>query len=368
MKLTITQPALAAILERGGAAAAKKSPLEILNHVRLIADDGFLSLASSDQDRFAEANAMAEVSEPGGVCVAHDKLKDLVRKHPKTGIVSLTLDGERLVVKCGRSEIKLPTLPVSQFPTWAEQAPVARFTMNGADMARAFGRVRFAASTSDSQWYLQGVLLDYHDGSLHFVATDTHRLAVSGIAAPKGSDECPRAIVPSEGVDAALTVFKDTAEVEITISDKAAGFAADNIRLSARLIDGTYPPYEKIIPERGSPGFSVKRAEFVDCLQRANVLVGDGAFSSIIARPDGDTLRLESRNQGGGEATEELGATIEDGFQPFGFNPKYAADFLATLNVGHLTIEQGDPMGPHLIYSEDAPDFVGVLMPMRVAA
>lgn len=368
MRLTITQPALSALIERGGATAAKNSPLFIINHVRLIAEGETLRLASTDQDRFAEAIVPADVVEPGAICVPFDKLKALVAKHGKSSTLSLTFDDERLVVSGGRSTVKLPTVNADDFPKWADAKPEATFVLPAKDLARAFGRVRFAASTEDTKYYLQGVHLDYHDGVLHFVATDGHRLAVSGMPAPAGSESCPKAIVPSEGVDAAALMFKDAADITVAVGKNAISFSANNLRLSSRLIEGTFPAYERIIPDKGSPGLIVKRADFVDCLDRANVLVGEGSFSAIIARPDGETLRLESRNQGGGAADEELPATIDEGFEPFGFNPKYAAQFLATLTVGSLTVEQSDPNGPHLIYSEDAPDFVGVLMPMRVAA
>jgi DNA polymerase III sliding clamp (beta) subunit (PCNA family) len=104
----------------------------------------------------------------------------------------------------------------------------------------------------------------------------------------------------------------------------------------------------------------------VDCLDRANVLAGEGAHYVIIAEPDGNTLRLRSNNQSGGEAEEELAADIHPEFKRFGFNPRYAAQFLSTLAVDELTVEQTDPNGPCLFHSPNAPDFTGVLMPVRV--
>lgn len=372
MRLTITQPALAALIERGGAAAAaKNSPIPILNMVRLTAIDGELALASSDQDRFAEAIARADVAEEGALCVASAAFKTLIGKHPKSGTINLQVEDGRLLVTCGRSKVKLPTLPAANFPTWAEFKPEASFALDGKEFSRAFSRVRFAASSDDVKYYLQGVHLDETVdekgvANLHFVATDGHRLAVSGLAMPAPTS-CPKVTVPAEAVDAALAVFKDAARIDIEVSAKAISFAADSLRLSSRLIDGTYPDYARFIPDRGGAVLAFKRADFVDCLDRATVFIGEGALSSIVARPDVGSLRLESRNHNGGEADEELSATIDDGFKPFGFNARYAADFLRTLNVGALTIEQNDPNGPHLVLSEDAPDFLGVLMPMRVA-
>jgi DNA polymerase-3 subunit beta len=368
MRLTISQRVLADALARGGSVAVKKPTVAILAYTRLIAGDGTLAVATSDHDRFAEARCDAEVQTEGSVCVDTEALKTLVAKHAKAAAITLELVDGMLIVSGGRSRVKLPTLGADVFPTWADEKPVADFILPNADFVRAFERVRFAAAKDETRYYLQGVCLDYHDKRLHFVATDGHRIAVSGMVAPDGADKCPKVIVPSEGVDAALGVFKGVDVISVAISGKAVSFSTTHLRLSSRLIDGAFPAYERIIPERGHPGLTVRRADFVDCLDRANVFVGDGVHSSIVARPDGDTLHLDARAPGRGEAHEELEATIDDGVVPFGFNPRYVAEFLATLNVGALTIEQSDPNAPHLLWADDAPDFVGVIAPIQVAA
>jgi DNA polymerase-3 subunit beta len=366
MRVTLPRPVLADAIARGAAVAAKNSPLAILNYTRLRADMFGFAVATCDHDRFAEANCEADVAEVGSACVDTQAFKTLIGKHGKNAAITLELVDDLLIVSSNRSRVKLPILEADKFPAWADADPLSEFILPNDDFVRAFERVRSAASTLETQWYLQGVCLDYHDSRLHFAATDTHRIAVSGMIAPDGSETCPRIIVPSEAVEAALTVFKGGGDIKIAVSEKAISFSSGAVRLSAKLVDGTFPPYEKIIPDRGSPSITIKRADFVDCLSRANCFVGQAEYSSITARPDGDTLQLDAKAPGKGEAHEELSATIDDGFQPFGFNPRYAEQFLATLNVGQLTIEQSDPTQPHLIWSEDAPDFVGVLAPVRI--
>lgn len=285
--------------------------------------------------------------------------------------IAVRLEAEGfLVISCGRSRVKLPTRKSEDFLMWSTAEPVVSFSISGDDLHRAFGRVRYAVGTDELRYYLQGVHLDAHDGKLHFVATDGHRLAVSGMAAPAGAEACPKVVLPAETVDAAATVFKGIPDIAVAISKTTVSFSADGLRLCCKLIDGTYPDYQRVIPARGAPRMVLKRADFADGMTRAGVLTGKGAFSAIVARPDveGGALRLEARNDTGGEAVEEMAATVEEGFRPFGFNPRYAVQFIANLGVGDLTFEQRDPDGPHLLYSDDAPDFLGVLMPMRVFA
>jgi DNA polymerase-3 subunit beta len=369
LQITVTQEFLAATLARGASVAPKKSAIQILSHVRLIATaDGKVAVATTDLDRFAEAHCEANVEVPGAVTVPGAAFVTLIGKHPKDGQISLALDGAQLIVRCGRSKVKLPTLPADEFPKWADAAPVAQFVMGGEAMERAFNRVRFAASEEEIKWFLQGVCVDAdaEADTLRLAATDGHRLAVTAIPLPEGAENCPRVVVPSEVVDTALRIFKGAGEVIVALTDRAISFSADGLRFSAKLIDGQFPDYKRIIPASGAPGITFKRATFVDCLDRANVLVGDGTHFVIIAEPDGDTLRLCSRNQMGGEAEEELSADIAPEFKRFGFNPRYVAAFLSTLAVDELTVEQTDPNGPHLFHSPNAPDFTGVLMPVRV--
>lgn len=369
MHISVTQEFLAAALARGAAVAPKKSAIQILSHVRLVATaDGKVAVATTDLDRFAEAHCEANVIEPGAVTVPAPAFIALIGKHPKDGTVDLLVEGAQLVVRCGRSKVKLPTLPADDFPKWADEAPVCEFVMGGDALDRAFNRVRFAASEEEIRYYLQGVFLDADMAAdtLSLAATDGNRLAVCTLPLPEGAADCPPAIVPSETVDTALRIFKGAGEVIVALTERAISFTADGLRFSAKLIDGQFPDYRRVIPERGAPSLTFKRADFVDCLDRANVLVGDGVHFVIVAEPEGETLRLSSRNSSGGEAEEELAADIHPDFKRFGFNPRYAAQFLSTLAVDELTVEQSDPGGPHLFRSLNAPDFTGVLMPVRI--
>jgi DNA polymerase-3 subunit beta len=202
-------------------------------------------------------------------------------------------------------------------------------------------------------------------GTLRLAATDGHRLALTTMDLPEGAESAPRCIFPTEALDTALRIFKGATEVIISLTARAVCFTSDGLRLSSKLIDGEFPDYRRVIPEPGAPAIAFKRADFVDCLDRANVLAGEGVNYLVVAEPDGNTLRLRANNQSGGEALEELTADIHPDFKRFGFNPRYVAQFLSTLAVDELTVEQSGPMEPHLFHSPNAPDFTGVLMPVR---
>lgn len=367
MHISVTQEFLAAALARGAAVAPKKSAIVILSHVRLVAKDGSVAVATTDLDRFAEAHCEAEVIEPGAVTVPAPAFITLISKHPKSATVDLKVERGSLIVRSGRSTVKLPTLPADDFPKWADEAPVAEFVMGGEAFDRSFNRVRFAASAEEIRYYLQGVCVDPDPGAdvLRLAATDGHRLALTTMPLPEGAETAPKCIIPTEALDTALRIFKGATEVIVSLTARAVCFTSDGLRLSSKLIDGEFPDYRRVIPAPGAPSIAFKRADFVDCLERANVLAGEGVNYLVVAEPDGNTLRLRANNQSGGEATEELTADIHPDFKRFGFNPRYVAQFLSTLAVDELTVEQSGPMEPHLFHSPNAPDFTGVLMPVR---
>lgn len=369
MHLTIKQRYLAAALARGGEVAQKNPVIPILSNVRLKAADGRLAVATTDLERFAEATVAADVKEAGAITVPAAAFITLINKHPAEGEVTLQLDGTALFVRCGRSKVRLPVLPVDNFPAWADEAPVAEFAMSGAAFHRATARVRFAASQEETRYYLQGICFDpdLTADALHLVATDGHRLARSTISLPEGAETLPRSIVPSEAIDAAHRIFKGADEVILGFTERAMSVTSDDLRLCSKLIDGTFPDYTRVLPKPGFPAMTFKRADFVDCLERANVLTGDGAsHGAIVAEPGDGLLVLKSSNGFGGSAEEALAADIAPGIGRFGFNPRYAADFLKTLTVEDLRLEQEVPSAPILLTSHEAPDFTGVLMPMRV--
>lgn len=369
MRLTVTQAFLSAALAKGAAVVSKNNPIVVLSHVRLVATDGKLAVASTDLTRFAEATIDAEIAEAGAITVPGQAFVTLVNKHPKAGEISLEVEGGSLVVKCGRSKVKLPSLPIDDFPGWADDAPVAEFEMTAQGFAQAFNRTRFAASQEETRYYLMGVHLHVDGDALKLAATDGFRMAVASVPLPEGAEDLPaNVIVPSEAIDAALSIFKSAEEIHVAFTDKSVSFQADGLRLCSKLIDGSFPDYRRVIPAPGGASMTLKRADLVDCLDRANVLAGDGAYSAIVASPGPGSLLLRAANGTGGEAVEELPAVIEGDFKRWGFNPRFAAAFLGALPVDELMIEQIDPDGPHRLTSPQAPDFVGVLMPMRVSA
>jgi DNA polymerase-3 subunit beta len=371
MRLTIEQSLLAGALARGAVVAPKTHNIPILTHVRLTAGaDGQLAVASSDLERFAEAYISATVEAPGQITVPGQAFVTLINKHPKNGTISLELEGATLVVKCGRSKVKLPILSVEDFPAWADEPAAAEFVISGQAFSRAVNRVRFAAASDIARPMLQGVALHATEDALRFVATDGNRLAISAMPLPEGAEAMTDVLImPTQTLDVALGIFKGLDEVHVAFTSRAVNLTSDGLRLSSKLIEGPFPDYMRVVPTEGFGNLiQFKRADFVDCLERANVLVGEGAYSSIVATPTDGSLKLQSQNQKGGEAQEELSAVIAPGFKKFGFSPRFAAQFLASLSVDELCIEQGDPNGPHRIVSPEAPDFTGVLMPMRVAA
>ena len=364
MKLTIDQKALAAALTKGGAVAPKNSTVPVVNNVRLSARDGTLSVASTDLDRWAEARVPAEISTPGEITVPAALLIAAVGKLQKAE-VTLELDGASLFVKAGRSKYKMATLPAEQFPEWGAFDPSAEFVLDAETFGSIFPRVRWACSKDETRYQLQGVFLHPSGDRLRFVATNGHVLAQAETVIPAGAADAPAVIIPAEAIDTALRVLKGT-DVTVRVCATKIAFWGDGVSLASKLIDGSFPDYERVIPPRSDVAFTCNRTDLLESLERATLVTEEGQFSGIMVIPRSGHVEVRSANSRGDLAMETADASFTGEVQAFGANPRYLMSFLTTtFSADDLTIDQETAAHPARIYSEEEPNLVGVLMPIR---
>lgn len=364
MKLTIPQPALASVVARGGSVAPKNSPVPIMNHVRLVATDGMvLSVASTDLDRFAEASAMASVEVPGETTVPAAALAALVSRHPKDKDVSLEIEGGFLIVKCGRSKVKLPTLPAEDFSVWGEHSPTAVFTMKAADLAKAFARTRPVCEPGAVAAH-GGVYMHLTGGKLKFAATNKHHFAVASLDVPAGAETMPNVIVPLEVIDTAMRLMKGVDEVEVRLDEHKVAFVAGDGMITSKLIASGFYDYERAIPARGSPAMNLDRAELGAAMDRAALTTEEGVWSGFALIPREDGVELKSMTGLGGETREGLSGTADAGFAPFTFNPAYLARLSAAMDGPVISIECAGRGKAILVFDEADDSFVGMIGPM----
>ncbi|MEM1106679.1 MAG: DNA polymerase III subunit beta [Pseudomonadota bacterium] len=373
MKLTIERGDLLNALSHVQNVVERRNTIPILSNVLMSAKDGALTLTATDLDIEAVDSAPAHIESDGAITAPAGTLFDVVRKLPSGADVGLSLDPEngRLMLQAGRSQFALPTLPASDFQTMGADPGATKFEVDAGDLRRLIDKTRFAISTEETRYYLNGVYLhaaETKDGVkvLRCVATDGHRLALAETPAPAGADALTGVIVPRKAVTEARRLI-DTASdpVELEISENKIVVRAGAAVLTAKLIDGSFPDYARVIPQDNQKKLTIDNKAFEAAVDRVATVSAERSRSVKMSMEDG-RLTLAVNHAETGQGHEEIEADY--GFDPMeiGFNAKYLLDICGQIEAGDAHFMLQDPASPALVLDPEDAHAQYVLMPLRV--
>ncbi|MFZ5616521.1 MAG: DNA polymerase III subunit beta [Pseudomonadota bacterium] len=372
MKVTIERSALVKALGHVQSVVERRNTIPILSNVLLHAEGGALSLTATDLDIEISEAAPADIARKGSTTVSALTLYEIVRRLPEGAQVRLELMQEegRLQVSAGRSQFSLAVLPEEDFPTLTTNDLGVRFTMPTQDLVRLFDKARFAMSQEETRYYLNGVYLHaFNDGPqrlLRAAATDGHRLARLEAPLPAGADKMPGVIVPRKAVAELGRLLADAEEtVDIAVSETKIRFGFGAGQLTSKLIDGSFPDYERVIPKNNSQVLRAETKDFAQAVDRVATISADRTRSIKMAIED-DRLRLTVNNPEAGSALEELSVDYSGEPLEIGFNARYLLDIAGQIEGATMTFRLADPASPSIIVDEDDPRALYVLMPLRV--
>jgi len=372
MKVTIERSVLLKALGHVHRIVEKRNTIPILSNVLIEAADGKVALKSTDLDLEATEQAPADVAQSGATTVAAHVIYDIVRKLPEGAQVGLDMAGEtgQLLVRSGRSKFFLQALPASDFPDLTLGEFSHRFVLPGAELKKLIDNSQFAISTEETRYYLNGIYLHTVDVAgkpmLRAVATDGHRLARVETAAPEGSVGMPGVIAPRKAVSEVLKLLEDTTkEVEIEISTAKARCRFGDVVLTTKLIDGTFPDYQRVIPSSNDKRLVVDKEPFERAVDRVSTLSSERGRAIKLSIGDG-RMTLSVNNPDSGSASEELEVDYDSEPIDIGFNARYLLDILGQLAGDTALIKLADPGSPTLIQDRDGANALYVLMPLRV--
>lgn len=352
MRLTIAKADLARVLTNVGRVVETRTTIPILSSVMLSATETGLTVTGTDLDIVATDRAPADVSEAGTVCVEAKLLSDIAKK--VAGEVTMSLEGDKLVVKSGRSRFSLGTLPADDFPTLDGGKYDAEFEV---DLAALFAPVAFAISMEAARYYLNGVFIHHLDGNIVAVATDGHRLSRHvGPVVP----EFPSVIVPRKTVG---VLPKGT--VTLSVSETKVQVVAGDFVLTSKLIDGTFPDYQRVIPTSNDKKIVFGSDDMRQAAGRVSVVSSERGRAVKMSFADGRAaLAVSSADHG--IASDEI--NVNYGGEPIeiGFNAAYLRDLFGVLPSGPVTMALADSGSPGLFTSPAFDGLTLVLMPMRV--
>ena len=372
MRATLERAALLKALAHVHRVVERRNTIPILANVLLRAGDGALKLQATDLDLEIVETVAAEVAQGGATTVPAHTLYDIVRKLPDGSQVALEMTGERgqITIRAGRSRFTLQTLPDSDFPDLAAGELPVRFDLAAADIRRLIDKTQFAISNEETRYYLNGIYLHVADQAgtpvLRAVATDGHRLARFELPAPDGAKGMPGVIVPRKTVaEIQRLVENPEGEVSVELSSSKVRVSFGQAILTSKLIDGTFPDYNRVIPTGNDKRLTVDRAEFASAVDRVSTISSERGRAVKLSLAD-RRLVLTVTNPDSGNATEEIEVDYDSEPLDIGFNSRYLLDIAGQLEGDTALIRLADPGSPTLVQDRDDAPALYVLMPMRV--
>ena len=371
MKLSIERASLLRSLSHVQSVVERRNTIPILSNVMMKAEDGVLSLATTDMDLEINESVAANVSEPGAITVPAHTLHDIVRKLPDGSDVELNMnaEGTQMTVKAGRSQFKLSCLPTTDFPEIGAGDLPSGFSIPANDMRALIDRTKFAMSTEETRYYLNGIYLHEADQGgvavLRAVATDGHRLARFEMPLPEGAVGMPGIIIPRKTIGELRKLVDEAADaIQITLSESKIRFAFDHIVLTSKLIDGTFPDYQRVIPEGNDKVVEVDAKTLTSAVDRVST-ISDGKSRAIKIHLNGKQMTVSASSAESGSATEEVEVNGETDIE-IGFNAKYLLDITSQIEGDGCRLTLADPASPTIIQDNSDNSALYVLMPLRV--
>ncbi|MCC2637865.1 MAG: dnaN [Moraxellaceae bacterium] len=367
MKLSISRDQLLKPLQQVCGVVEKRQTLPVLANVLLVVDAGKLSLTGTDLE--VELVAKAELNGEfgdGEITVPARKLLDICKSLPASAEIELRMDGQKLVLKSGKSRFTLTTLPANEFPNLEEGIGAFSFTISQKALRKLIEKTSFAMAQQDVRYYLNGMLFEVTGNRLRTVSTDGHRLAMCDAEARTDSSDRMQVIVPRKGVhELARLLTEDDGEVTLTLGTNHIRATVGNVSFTSKLIDGKFPDYERVLPKGGDKIVLANREELRQSLQRASILSNE-KYRGIRLQLTPDLLRLQANNPDQEEAEEDVTVEYAGASLEIGFNVQYLMDVLGVLETSTAKITLGDSNSSALLQDADSAAALYVVMPMRL--
>ncbi len=372
MEFSIERAALLKAVAQAQSVVERRNTIPILANVLIEAEGDTVSFRATDLDIEVVDQAPAKVGRAGATTVSAVTFHEIVRKLPDGSLVTIVDDGAsgRMSVEAGRSNFSLATLPKEDFPVMASSEYEANFAASAPVLRRLFDKSKFAISTEETRYYLNGVYMHVSDIDgkqvLRCVATDGHRLARIDSELPEGAASMPGVIVPRKTVGELRKLLDDDeAQIAVSVSETKIRFASPGITLTSKVIDGTFPDYTRVIPSGNTRRLEVDASDFAQAVDRVATVSSERSRAVKLAL-DEDRLVLSVNAPDSGAAEEELGVAYHDEPLEIGFNAKYLLEIASQVdreNAVFLFNSSGDPT---LMREGNDETAVYVVMPMRV--
>jgi len=374
MKIRIARDELLTGLQRVQGVVEKRNTMPALSNILLETKQDGVELVATDLEIGIRGHYKAEVLEPGSVSVSARKLFEILREMPDSEIAITTQDNNWVQIHAGKIQFKIVGLPGTDFPALPTVEREGRVSISGSGFASLIRKTMFAVGDNDARYILNGLLITLVSNDkkvmMRLVGTDGHRLAVAeSELAQDAVSEMPkeiRAIIPRKAAQEMRRLLEEEAgEPLLGFTKNLVTFQRSGVFLTSRVMEGTYPNYQQVIPKDNTKKATVDRAALEAALRRVAVLSRDKT-NAVRLTLDAEMLTLYSSNPDLGEATEELPVQYRGESLTTGFNARYFLDALAAMDSEIVHLEMKSALSPCVLKPEGDPGFLCVVMPLKV--
>jgi DNA polymerase-3 subunit beta len=367
MKLKIQKEAIQHALQSIQGIVDKKTTMPILSHFMLKVNDT-ASVMATDLDIALKGPLKAEVLDKGGLCIPARKLFEIARE-VEGEILLEAQENNWVKVTSGKSTFKLMGLPAEDFPALPEVNKTDEITIKADVLKNMIEKTIYATGESDTRYTLNGLLFHFipqkKNIELKVIGTDGHRLSVIEMTLEGKISEEKKLILPKKAAIELKRLIEGSAEnVTACIDKNHIFFSTDDITLTSRLIEGTYPNYEQVIPKNNEKKVVVEKMAFLKALRRTSLMSRERTNAVRCDLEDGK-MTLISMNPDIGEAREEIAAQFKGELLSIGYNARYILDILQAMEGETVSMELQEPLSPTIIMSPETEGYTCVVMPMR---
>ncbi len=370
LEVTIDRAVLLRSLGHVQSVVERRGTVPILSNIRFEAQGDTVEMTATDMDIAVVEQISAQVARAGTVTIPAHTFYEIVRKLPEGAEIRIRQKESKVTISAGSPRFSLATLPVEDFPAIAEGELAHSFVLSGRECKALIEKTRFAMSTEETRYYLNGVYLHQveQDGQsvLRAVATDGHRLARVEVPCPAGASEMPGVIIPRKTIgELAKLIEQEVDEVKFSLSETKLRVVCGKAVLVSKLIDGNFPDYERVIPQKNENLLEVPTAAFARAVDRVSVISAEKTRGIKLA-VDAGKLVLSASSPEQGTAQEELEASYAADPIEIGFNSRYLLEVLTQIEGDTVQVLLHDSAAPAVIRDASVSGVLYVIMPMRV--
>jgi len=349
--------------------------LPILSNIILEAKDDKLILSSTNLDIYCSDKIKAEVLKSGEISVSAVTFFEIIKRLPSGSEVLMMMEeGENEIrLTCGRSKFNLSTLKTDDFPIISDSDLSTNFVLSADELIRIIDKTKFAVSNEETRYYLNGIFLHKAErNSIQFlraVATDGHRLAQYDIPLPQGAEDITGIIIPKKTIYELRKVLDDAnGDVSVSLNENKIKFSFNDLKVVSKVIDGTFPDYTKVIPQKNDKNFKTNNSDLKNAIDRVSAVAANEESKSKAIKfcIENNSLSLSVESQSKGSANEMIDVNYSGDKVDIGFNSKYIIDICNEVDGDEISISLSDSISPAIILDKTDENLFFVLMPMRI--